>query len=179
MREDVADLLKRLEDTQKGETICLKYDDVRKILRLLTDHGKTEITGNTLDTETILDGLDHMAGACKGISCNNCRLQNKKKTEPFTCAMDKGNIAENAARLIEDQAERIAIMSEGGFVPISRKKPPYDKDVLLCLKNGGYFIGHRKNSWGQDIYCDDELGSGCVFPTHWMELPESPKEGEA
>ena len=112
MRENVTELLKRLENTQKGETICLKYDDVRKILRLLTDHGKTEITGNTLDTETILDGLDHMACGCEGMKCSSCRFLRKVPCVPGSCAMDGNEIAENAARLIEDQAERIAIMSE-------------------------------------------------------------------
>ena len=113
MRERVTELLKRLEDTQKGETICLKYDDVRKILRLLTDHGKTEITGNTLDTETILDGLDHLACGCEGMKCSSCRFLRKVPCVPGSCNMDGNEIAENAARLIEDLSERVAIMSEG------------------------------------------------------------------
>ena len=113
MRENVTELLKRLEETQKGETICLKYDDVRKILRLLTDHSKTEITGNTLDTETILDGLDHMACGCEGMKCNTCRFLRKVPCVPGSCTMDGNEIAENAARLIEDLSERVAIMSEG------------------------------------------------------------------
>lgn len=126
MRKDVAELLKRLEDTQKGETICLKYDDVRKVLNLLRDHGKTVITGNTLDTETILDGLDHMAVACEGLSCDECRFRNKKSGSPCSCNMDEGSIAENAARLIEDQAERIAIMTEHDVAPIRCKDCRYN-----------------------------------------------------
>lgn len=31
------DLLKRLEDTQEGETICLKYDEVQKLLKHIED----------------------------------------------------------------------------------------------------------------------------------------------
>ena len=126
MRENVTELLKRLEDTQKGETICLKYDDVRKILRLLTDHGKTEITGNTLDTETILDGLDHMACGCEGMKCSSCRFLRKVPCVPGSCAMDGNEITENAARLIEDQAERIAIMTEHDVAPIRCKDCRYN-----------------------------------------------------
>lgn len=75
--------------------------------------------------------------------------------------------------------ERIAIMSESGLLPISKKKPPYDKDVLLYLKSGEYFVGHRENHWGQDVFCDGELGGGYVHPTHWMYLPKPPKGEEA
>lgn len=31
------DFLKRMEETQEGETICLKYDEVQKILKLIED----------------------------------------------------------------------------------------------------------------------------------------------
>ena len=64
------------------------------------------------------------------------------------------------------------------FIPLTDGKPPYDKDVLLYLKSGEYFVGHRENHWGQDVYCDDKLGSGYVHPTHWMKLPKKPKDGE-
>ena len=142
MRENVTELLKRLEDTQKGETICLKYDDVRNILRLLTDHGKTEITGNTLDTETILDGLDHMACGCEGMKCSSCRFLRKVPCVPGSCAMDGNEIAENAARLIEDQAERIAIMSEHEVAPIrckdckNKEKDGISEGFHYCNVNG-------------------------------------------
>ena len=79
---------------------------------------------------------------------------------------------------IESLEERIAIMSESGLLPISEKKPPYDKDVLLYLKSGEYFVGHRENHYGQDVYCDGELGGGYVHPTHWMYLPKPPKGEE-
>lgn len=189
MRENVTELLKRLEDTQKGETICLKHDDVRKILQLLTDHGKTEITGNTLDTETILDGLDHMAVACEGLSCDVCRFKNKKKTEPFTCAMDEANIAENAARLIEDQAERIAIMSEHGlWIPVEERLPKsMANKVLVWLEHddfvGKMAYGHYEKYKGVEEWYDLELlepfSNEGYRVSYWMEAPEPPKEGEA
>lgn len=33
----VLELLKRMEDTQEGETICLKYDEVQKLLKNMED----------------------------------------------------------------------------------------------------------------------------------------------
>ena len=89
-----------------------------------------------------------------------------------------GTLIEKQEQIIEDQEERIAIMSVSGLLPISEKKPPYDKDVLLYLKSGEYFVGHRENHYGQDVYCDGELGGGYVHPTHWMYLPKPPKGEE-
>lgn len=31
------DVLKRMEETQEGETICLKYDEVQKLLKHMED----------------------------------------------------------------------------------------------------------------------------------------------
>ena len=60
------------------------------------------------------------------------------------------------------------------WTPISEKKPPYEKDVLLFLKSGEQMVGHRVNVWEADMYTDGRMGSGYVWPTHWMELPGKP-----
>lgn len=99
-------------------------------------------------------------------------------TEQETLLDEKQKHLENLQKVNEDLEERIAIMSESGLFPVSKKKPPYDKDVLLYLKSGEYFVGHRENHWGQDVYCDGELGGGYVYPTHWMYLPKKLKEGD-
>ena len=90
---------------------------------------------------------------------------------------EKGYQIESMKKIIEDQQERIDIMAADmpEWIRVSEKKPPYDKDVLLYLKSGECFVGHRENQWGQDVYCDDDLGGGYVYPTHWMPIPKPPK----
>lgn len=63
------------------------------------------------------------------------------------------------------------------WIPISKKKPPYDKKVLLCNKNGEQMIGRRVNNWGEEMYArDGGLGSGyCFYVTHWMPLQKGIK----
>lgn len=61
------------------------------------------------------------------------------------------------------------------WIPIEKKKPPYDKDVLFTMDEffgGGMIVGHRENEYGEDIYTTGEFGSGSFDAVAWMPLPE-------
>ena len=90
-------------------------------------------------------------------------------------------LVDTQEKIIEEQEERIAIMSKSVWHP--KDKPPKSDvsiDVWLVLNTseehnlvvlGCYWNGKYRNIRGHDI-------SGWV--THWMEycVPEPPKEGE-
>ena len=84
-------------------------------------------------------------------------------------------------KLIEDQEEQIAIMSEGGWVDVSTNPPKWDCDCIVCVEGESQFACARFNREGMlsfyepDIYESDEIKG----VTHWMPLPEPLKEGEA
>lgn len=71
--------------------------------------------------------------------------------------------------------DALELLKEKQWTPIAKKKPPYDKYVLLYTKTGNQIVGHRENHWGQDVYCDGRFGTGeIIFPTHWRKLPRKP-----
>lgn len=109
MREDVAELLKRLEDTQKGETICLNHEECQDLMKM-----------------------------------------------------------------IEDQDERIAIMTEGGWISVGERLPEDEYDVLLYGEGKGIVIAYYSEGTWYDHQHNHLRGM-----THWMPLPEPLKEGEA
>ena len=110
------------------------------------------------------------------LSSVRANLADMPEAEAYTEARQR---IENMEKIIEDQQERIDIMAADiDWISVeSGNEPPYDKDFLLYLKSGEYFVGHRESHWGQDVYCDGKLGGGYVYPTHWMRLPKPPKEG--
>lgn len=75
-------------------------------------------------------------------------------------------------KLIEEQEERIAIMSEGGWIPVSRL-PKDESDALLYGKGKGIIIAYYSDGVWYD-YQHNHLRRR----THWMQIPEPPKEGE-
>ena len=90
-------------------------------------------------------------------------------------------------KLIEEQEERIAIMSEGGWIPVEKRKPKsMANKVLVFLQHEdlvGYIgFGHYEKFHGEELWYDLEHNAQFAqrgyTVTHWMELPEQPKEGD-
>ena len=96
-----------------------------------------------------------------------------------TSAKEKDQRIENMEKIIEDQQERIDIMAEGGWISIEKKLPD-DRGYFLGWVNGDiqfvlYDPYSRHEKWN---YCDIDGMQGEVddLITHWMPLPEPPKE---
>jgi len=75
--------------------------------------------------------------------------------------------------IIEEQEERIAIMEEGGWIPVTKRLPQDDEDVLVWV-NGT----HRDMAYRDEGVWYDEEHNHLKNITHWMPLPKPPKEGE-
>lgn len=77
----------------------------------------------------------------------------------------------DAANAIEELSAQIP-----HWIPVTERLPEYGRSVLL------YFNRNNHNSMGVgDYYHDGDtlIWRGCGFiPTHWMPMPEPPKEGE-
>ena len=81
-------------------------------------------------------------------------------------------VIERLEEIVEEQEERIAIMSEGGWIPISRL-PEDESDVLLYGEGKGIVIAYYSDGVWYD-YQHNHLRNR----THWIPLPEPPKEGD-
>ena len=88
---------------------------------------------------------------------------------------EKTQRIENMETMIEDMEERIAIMTEQGlWIPVTDRLPQDDEDVLVWV-NGT----HRDMAYRDEGVWYDEEHNHLNNITHWMPLPEPPKEGEA
>lgn len=99
-----------------------------------------------------------------------------------------GIAVDTLSKTVEEQEERIAIMSEGGWHKIT------DSPDSLPKKSGEYIVAveltfictggkETKKRVSEQMEYDadfhDFTQNGGVFhPTHWMNLPKPPKEGE-
>ena len=64
------------------------------------------------------------------------------------------------------------------WIPVTERLPELHTKVMCCGVKGGRFIAEL-SEWGNGIlYWTKRDGKGCPTVTHWMPLPEPPKEGE-
>ena len=101
---------------------------------------------------------------------NNLRLELTVKALSMI-----GTLVDTQEQIIEDQAERIAIMSEGGWHD-AEKDPPKETDCYIVRID--YGVGQMttmreyvssEGKWLKSI--EEKI-------THWMQLPEPPEEGD-
>lgn len=83
-------------------------------------------------------------------------------------------ILNEAADKIEALDERVAIMSEPhGWISVSDKLPEEGQEVVIHIGDDNELVRFWNYRWvGQEEWFILDL------PTHWMPLPEPPKEGE-
>lgn len=65
------------------------------------------------------------------------------------------------------------------WIPVEERLPELHTKVLCCGVKGGRFIAEL-DTWGYEKHLcwDKKNGRGCPEVTHWMSLPEPPKEGK-
>ena len=118
--------------------------------------------------------------SCKNALCESCPYDYSKRPNDHYC--DSGKMSDDAIKVIEylekkveDQQERIAIMSEGGWHD-AEKDPPKETDCYIVRID--YGIG-QMTTMREYISSESKwLMSREEKITHWMPMPEPPKEGE-
>ena len=118
-------------------------------------------------------GLYILAGLVTGF------VNDMPEAEAYTEAKKR---IENMEKIIEDQAERIAIMEAEmlGWIDISEQQPTEDdRDILVISEGEVCFCTHYFSNNKHEYETPDIFES---FPithiTHWMRLPKPPKEGD-
>lgn len=108
-------------------------------------------------------GLYILAGLVTGF------VNDMQEAEAYTEAKKH---LENLQKVNEDLEERIAIMEEGGWHPVS-ERPKKTDDYIVRIDCGVVQITSMRNYIAS---LNKWVGEDRI--THWMPLPEPPKEGE-
>lgn len=80
-----------------------------------------------------------------------------------------------------EELYRAELEKKPGWVSVNDKMPEEEQDVLLRFESGNMAVGWLCDS-DEDMtfwccYMDDDYYTDCdSTPTHWMPLPEPPKE---
>lgn len=98
------------------------------------------------------------------------------------CICDKEGLpcrAKNlgAAELVEQQKTKIAELEAKlpQWIPVTEKIPPDQEEVLVLTRSKNGVRNVDKGYWAIDRF----IHRGRAEVTHWMPLPEVPKEAEA
>jgi len=85
-----------------------------------------------------------------------------------------------AAQEEADSCEHILDMSKmvdvNGWVSVKERMPEKNSEMLLLMCVDGYELGYYERYKGYGW--TNVLGTDCLNVTHWMPLPEPPKEEE-
>lgn len=86
------------------------------------------------------------------------------------------SIGYKADHLIQNGVTFATDNNVGHWIPVTKRLPESEKDpVLIALKWGSVDIGWCENKrWGSEFIIEYDNGE----VTHWMPLPEPPKEVE-
>ena len=105
--------------------------------------------------------------------CSDCKAKNMTEEDPLPCKLNcKERLGLHAADLIERlTAENAALREKKRWISVTEKTPEYDMPQLALNADGdaliaNYAYGEWFDTWGQDVEV-----------THWMPLPDAPKEG--
>jgi len=119
------------------------------------------------DREKVIRGLEHCSDRRKdGIEhCAGCSYGEW----PISC---RGEVMEDALALLKAQ--------ESGWISVKDRLPEVG-GWYLCFKESAFVPGLRidVHRWSEtrEEWSGSEVGSRIVGVTHWMPLPEPPKEG--
>lgn len=61
------------------------------------------------------------------------------------------------------------------WIPVSEQEAPSENGTYLC--HGYWFLSRREQTETADYFGEWDIANNFVL-THWMPLPEAPKEGE-
>ena len=109
---------------------------------------------------------------CKGDEyCNS--LKNHEYDGCLKCAEEHRQLAE----WLKDYKR---LLEQTRWIPVTKKLPEYDEDVLCYLKTGEMAVLYRDTQWEQEVWLDGGFGTGSYDVIAWMPLPKpyEPQESE-
>ena len=99
--------------------------------------------------------------------------------DPVKCSL-YGIAIDTLCKTVEDLEERVAIISEGGWISVNDAMPDDYREVWVCTKGHIIDFGcHQNDYWLLNSFPSPENDRN-NFVTHWQYkmIPEPPKEGD-
>ena len=101
-------------------------------------------------------------------------MTNKEAIDRILDHMVVHKMAEkHAVKITEALRMAMNALKEKQWIPVSERLPKDDEDVLVCV-NGTY----RDLAYRDEGTWYDERHNHLKGITHWMQLPEPPKDGD-
>jgi hypothetical protein len=117
----------------------------------------------------------------------------KRLREP--CQYENCILCQQAADALEERQKKLAFEEQNAkaflhtahklldelpcWIPVSERLPEYGATVLVYGSKGGIYTARyerARTEWGRDSWWKLNSKSHICNPTHWMPLPEPPKE---
>ena len=93
--------------------------------------------------------------------------------------MSEEPLNQYAAKLVDTLMEERKLRK---WIPVSEQLPPIDEDVLVFAYGNmiRVWMLERQYPYSADVYweCEDGYWEDVSAVTHWMPLPNKPKDGE-
>jgi hypothetical protein len=104
-----------------------------------------------------------------------------RKAEDALLVRDAADAIEELGKLHETQKKNLSVLTDAymkSWIPVTERLPGTGEIVLVYGKRGGiYTAEHNRNArWPGSFWKLNSKSHHCE-PTHWMPLPEPPKEG--
>ncbi len=174
MRNKMIELIKK--GINENPARCIFVDE-------LADH--LIANGVTIATD-INDGgkgIIDLAAIKKAIEPKaNSTLNNMKKADLIDYIRCLENNYNTAVWFNENQAKYVESLKLPKWIPVSERLPDIGVSVLMHYKSGlnmtaGFLVDVDEDRTMWCAYTDDGFYTDCDYePTHWMPLPEPPKE---
>jgi len=87
---------------------------------------------------------------------------------------------EDGTLYYKQAADAIEVLSKPQWIPVTERLPDHLTSVIVHRKDGGIFIWeYFDTSPTDECWIDDSMNVYSFYDvTHWMPLPEPPKEAE-
>ena len=89
---------------------------------------------------------------------------------------DRNNPIRCMTKIVGDAADAIEELQKPKWIPVTESLPDAHKNVLCCGSKGGQFVGWVSNHVSDGKALAFVHGGYGRLITHWMFLPEPPKE---
>ena len=114
--------------------------------------------------------------------CDSCKYNGLIDDHDYSKCVE--TLGVDAADALEELATKLATNCNNDckWIPVSEQLPPLEEDVLVFAYGNmiRVWMLERQYPYSADVYweCEDGYWEDVSAVTHWMPLPNKPKDGE-